>query len=71
LGKRQHSGFQVLDNLRGSGRTMPVILFSGRADSATEELAKKSGAAVLLPKPTDPALLIGWVRQLLAENNLE
>jgi two-component system response regulator FixJ len=65
------SGFQVLNDMWESGRMLPVILFSGRADLATEELAKKSGAAVLLSKPTAPAELVGWVRRLLAEKDLE
>jgi len=63
------SGFQVLKDMRQTGGTLPVILFSGRADLATEELAKKSGAVVLLSKPTAPAELVGWVRGLLAKTD--
>jgi two-component system, LuxR family, response regulator FixJ len=63
------SGFQVLKDMRKTGKTLPVILFSGRTDLATEELARKSGAAVLLSKPAAPAELVGWVRQLLAEKD--
>src|ERR1700722_7794941 len=51
------SGFQVLDRLRAMRNKLPVILFSGRADPATEKLAKNSGAAALLPKPFSPAQL--------------
>lgn len=62
------SGFQVLECMREKGRMLPVILFSGRTDLATEELAKASGAVALLCKPVFPAQLVGWVRQLLAEH---
>jgi two-component system response regulator FixJ len=62
------SGFQVMDSLRDRGNRMPVILFSGRADTATEKLAKQSGAVALLPKPIAHAQLIETVRRLLAEN---
>jgi two-component system response regulator FixJ len=62
------SGFQVLDNLREQGNRLPVVLFSGRTDSKTEELAIKLGAAALLPKPIAPMQLIRLVRQLLAED---
>jgi two-component system, LuxR family, response regulator FixJ len=59
------SGFQVLEALRKIGNRMPVILFSGRADSTTDEIATQSGATVLLPKPFSPAQLIETVRRLL------
>jgi two-component system response regulator FixJ len=60
------SGLQVLESLRKTGNSMPVILFSGRADSTTEEFALQSGAAALLPKPISAALLVATVRRLLS-----
>jgi two-component system, LuxR family, response regulator FixJ len=62
------SDFQILDNLRERGSRLPVVLFSGRTDLITEQLAEQSGAVALLPKPVVPAQLIGLVRRLLAEN---
>ena len=59
------SGFQVLEALRKNGNGMPIILFSGRADSTTDEIARQSGAAALLPKPFSPTQLIETVRRLL------
>jgi two-component system response regulator FixJ len=59
------SGFQVLETLRKIGNKMPVILFSGRADKTTDEIAAKSGAAMLLPKPFSPAQLLESVWRLL------
>jgi len=62
------SGFQILARMRAMGSTLPVILYSGRADAATEELARKSGAVAFLHKPAAPALLVARVQQALAEN---
>jgi FixJ family two-component response regulator len=62
------SGFQVLESLRKSGNKMPVILFSGRADPTTDEIAMQSGAAAVLPKPFSPAQLIETVRHLLPDD---
>jgi two-component system, LuxR family, response regulator FixJ len=62
------SGFQVLDTLNRNGNRKPVILFSGRVDSTTEEFAKASGAAALLPKPSPPGQLIALLRQLLSQD---
>jgi two-component system response regulator FixJ len=64
------SGFQILASMRERGSTLPVILFSGRADSVTEELAKQSGAVALLCKPIAPAQLVSRVREILAGNAL-
>jgi FixJ family two-component response regulator len=64
------SGFQVLESLRKMGIGMPVILFSGRADSQTELLAMQSGAAALLPKPIAAALLVAAIRRLLPAERL-
>jgi len=62
------SGFQVLERLRKSGNRMPVILFSGRADSTTEEFARTHGAVALLPKPFAAVKLVETVRRLLSED---
>ncbi|MGD0142641.1 MAG: response regulator [Rhizomicrobium sp.] len=63
------SGFQMLDILRKRGCLIPVILFTGRADPATEELARQSGAVALLAKPVREDELIGLVQRLLDPNN--
>jgi two-component system, LuxR family, response regulator FixJ len=62
------SGFQILDSLKQRRNGLPVVLFSGRADSVTERLAAETGVAALLPKPVDPAQLVGLVRRLLTED---
>jgi FixJ family two-component response regulator len=63
------SGFQLLDILRERGCLIPVILFTGRADPATEEMARLSSAIAILAKPVSEDQLIGLVQSLLAPNN--
>jgi FixJ family two-component response regulator len=62
------SGFQVLDTLRALGNTVPVIIFTGRADPATKEFAERSGAVALLAKPVDHNELIELVQRLTNSN---
>jgi two-component system response regulator FixJ len=63
------SGFQTLDSLRSRGNTVPVVIFSGRSDSGTEEYFRKSGAIALLTKPVDHDAMIGLVRSILSTHN--
>jgi FixJ family two-component response regulator len=63
------SGFQMLDILRERGCLIPVILFTGRADAATEEMARLSNATAILTKPVSEDKLIGLVQSLLAPDN--
>ena len=62
------SGFQVLERLRRNGNRMPVVLFSGRADSATEEFARTHGAVALIPKPFSAIQLVETVRRQLSND---
>ncbi len=61
----QLSGFRTLEILRGRGNTVPVVLFSGRADAASDYLASQSGVIALLAKPIEHNELIGLVRCIL------
>jgi len=61
------SGFRTLEILRGRGNQVPVVLFSGRSDLASENFAKQSGARALLAKPFDQDVLIELVQHILAE----
>jgi FixJ family two-component response regulator len=63
------SGFQLLDILRERGCLIPVILFTGRVDPATEKMATLSGAVAVLAKPVAEDELLGLVRRLLATDN--
>jgi FixJ family two-component response regulator len=59
------SGFQALDVLRERVNTVPVILFTGRSDSITDEIMKQSGAVALLSKPVADDTLIELVQHLI------
>jgi two-component system, LuxR family, response regulator FixJ len=61
------SGFQVLDALQARGNTVPIILFSGRSDSTTEEFAHRSGVIALLAKPVDAEEMIGLIQHLISK----
>jgi FixJ family two-component response regulator len=63
------SGFELLDLLRRRGDGLPVILFSGRADDASRELAMAGGAVALIGKPVDGDAMIDLVQRVLAEAN--
>jgi len=63
------SGFEVLDILRERGNTVPVVLFSGRADAITEERVRRSGAVALLTKPVAQDALVELIQRLLSEKS--
>ncbi len=63
------SGFQMLDMLRERGCRIPVILFTGRADPATEKMAMHAGATAILAKPVSEDELLGLVQRLLSPDN--
>src|SRR5688572_19170386 len=66
LGLPIASGFEVLHELRGSGRTKrtPVIAISGHAHGL--RLAKKNPEfCATLPKPFDPETLVQMVSRML------
>jgi len=62
------SGFQLVEALTASGRTIPVIFISGHADAAMHSKAIKVGAIALLSKPFDDETLLQLVNEILAAN---
>ena len=59
------SGFQMLDILQKRKAGIPIIVFSDRADSFSDDLAHRPGIAAILQKPTAPGELIALVRRIL------
>jgi two-component system response regulator FixJ len=52
------NGFELLDQLHAQGSKQPVIMVTGRGNSALKERAVHAGAMTLLDKPvTDYALM--------------
>ena len=63
-------GYEVLSQLKGNETTQhtPVILLSSRAIEVEGRRGLKQGAALCLPKPVDPGLLLKHVKELLADS---
>ena len=61
------SGFQLLDILQKQAVRIPVIVFSGRPDSLSNDLAHRPGVTAILQKPAAPADLIALVRRILVQ----
>ncbi|HEY4259999.1 MAG TPA: response regulator [Schlesneria sp.] len=64
------SGLQVLDILRARNVTLPVILYSGRADLGSEAFAERSEVVALLAKPIDQDELAALVQRLVTQSPL-
>jgi two-component system, LuxR family, response regulator FixJ len=60
------NGFGLCEILKRSGSRLPVILITGRIDSAVHQLTKKSGAVALLFKPFEEQELLDAIRSALA-----
>jgi two-component system response regulator FixJ len=52
------NGLELLELLRERGSQLPVVMFTGRSDSALKERALRSGA-VMLDKPVSDDILLG------------
>ncbi len=56
------SGLEVLEKLRSRGVTMPVIVVSGRRNSASDAALLEAGALIVLNKPVDVGELLALIR---------
>ena len=61
------SGIDVLKLLRSRGIATPVIVISGRSDTALDDLIKKLGATAVLHKPPDNEELIGLLNRIISK----
>lgn len=59
------SGMDLLITLKQQGNTLPVILYSGYADSAVVTEATKHGVIAVLEKPVSGRKLLAAVRKAL------
>jgi FixJ family two-component response regulator len=59
------NGFEVLAELRRRGDTLPVIIVTAHADSATRSRAAVGGAIAVLEKPHRASELLALVRRAL------
>lgn len=58
------TGLDVLADAQSHGDAPPVILISAFCDAETEDLARRLGAAALLPKPFEVEDLVARAREL-------
>ncbi|WP_207461841.1 response regulator [Azospirillum sp. SYSU D00513] len=59
------SGLDFMERFGTSLSGMPVIMISGRADTATRDRAKEAGVVAFLEKPFDDDLLLEMIGRLL------
>jgi len=59
-------GYGVLDRLKSSGSTLPVVVLSARNDQADVDRALALGAAEFMSKPFDLDRLLKLVASILA-----
>ncbi len=56
-------GFELIERIRATNATLPIVVVSGDSDPDTPDRVKKLGANAWFPKPYSP----GAVRQTLEE----
>lgn len=60
------NGLELLDVLKGRRSQLPVILITGRGDTALRERAKQAGAFAVFDKPVDGDALLDAIDTALA-----
>jgi two-component system, LuxR family, response regulator FixJ len=63
------NGFEVVEELRRRGHTLPVIFVTAWSDASTRSRARAVGAMALLEKPHGADELLALVRQASAGND--
>jgi DNA-binding response OmpR family regulator len=65
------SGLEVLERMQGQDSCPPMILISAFCDRETEDLARRLGAAALLPKPFAIEELVAQVHRVLPPDDAD
>jgi DNA-binding response OmpR family regulator len=58
------SGTEVLEQLRDSGSTIPVLMISAHLDAQEPDRMRSLGASDCIPKPFEWEVLIGKIEEL-------
>jgi CheY-like chemotaxis protein len=58
------SGTEVLEELRGKGSTVPIVMISAHLDAQEPERMRNLGATDIVPKPFEWEDLIGKIEEL-------
>ncbi|MCB9616228.1 MAG: DUF4388 domain-containing protein [Sandaracinus sp.] len=64
LGERD--GFTLLEKMRGSAHTMPVVFLTRRSEGASVDRGFELGAADYVVKPASPDVVVAKARQILS-----
>jgi FixJ family two-component response regulator len=62
------SGFDLFEDLKAAGHTLPVIFITGHGDIPMAVRAMKAGAWDFLAKPFDERALLGTIEQAIAHS---
>jgi two-component system, OmpR family, response regulator MprA len=60
------SGTEVLEEIRGEGSKIPVLMISAHLDAQEPERMRKLGANDIVPKPFEWEVLIGKIEELVS-----
>jgi DNA-binding response OmpR family regulator len=60
------SGTEVLEEIRGGGSTIPVVMISAHLDAQEPDRMRSLGATDIVPKPFEWEDLIGKIEELTA-----
>jgi CheY-like chemotaxis protein len=58
------SGTEVLEEIRGAGSDVPIVMISAHLDAQEPERMRKLGATDIVPKPFEWEDLIGKIEEL-------
>ena len=59
------SGTEVLEEIRGKGSGVPIVMISAHLDAQEPERMRKLGATAIIPKPFEWEDLIGKIEELV------
>jgi len=62
------SGIEVLEEIRGKGSTIPIVMISAHLDAQEPERMRSLGATDIVPKPFEWEDLIGKIEELANRN---
>src|SRR5215472_14432080 len=63
------SGLDLLERMRGRGDRVPVILITGRLNTATQSRAQAAGTLAVVKKPYKAGEILALVRRALGQEN--
>jgi FixJ family two-component response regulator len=64
-------GWDLVEHLRASGSTLPVIIITAYNDAQTHDRARRAGIVAYLRKPFDDQALLEALRQACAQRHGE